>query len=75
MLHTLGVETHLVRSPAAHVTIAQETNTKVSEVTIVRAADVQTRPCPMLGTWPNGPQPPWPLTPTQRVGRTYAESR
>src|SRR3990172_5184788 len=33
MLRTLGVESHLVLSPAAHVTIAQETDFKVSEVT------------------------------------------
>jgi len=37
MLRTLGVETHLVLSPAAHVTIAQETDHKVSEVAALAA--------------------------------------
>src|SRR5215217_2984319 len=32
MLMAIGVETHLVLSPAAKATIAQETNRKVSEV-------------------------------------------
>lgn len=32
MLRALGVETHLILSPAAHITIAQETDHKVSQV-------------------------------------------
>jgi len=32
LLRSLGVETHLILSPAAHITIAQETDLKVSQV-------------------------------------------
>ncbi|MEW6567164.1 MAG: UbiX family flavin prenyltransferase [Chloroflexota bacterium] len=38
MLRQLGIESHLILSPAAHVTLAQETGRKVSEVQALATA-------------------------------------